>query len=109
MSDPVFVIVQMKVTEPEAFKADYAGPLVGQFMELGVKILGVTPAPRVIEGQYDRNNTVLLEFPSEAVFDDWYSSAAYAPLKAIRDRLSDPSETLMLVVPAFPALPGAPA
>ncbi|MEM8812866.1 MAG: DUF1330 domain-containing protein [Pseudomonadota bacterium] len=105
MSDPVYVIVQMTITDPDGFRADYAQPLAGQLAEYGAIIHAVTPTPRVVEGSYDRNNTVILEFPSAETFDDWYGSDAYAPLKAIRSKTSDPDRTTMLVLPTFAGLP----
>ncbi len=103
MSDqkPVYAIVQMNVTDPERFMPEYAMPLLQQFMNLGIEPLAATPKPDVIEGEYDRSNTVIIKFPSREAFDDWYASDAYAPLKAKRADLSDQASTVMLVLPAF--------
>ncbi len=103
MSDqkPVYAIVQMDVTDPERFLPEYAMPLIGQFMERGIQPLAATPEPDVIEGSYDRSNTVIIKLPDRAAFDDWYNSDDYAPLKAKRAELSDQARTVMLVLPEF--------
>ena len=105
MSDPIYVLVQMTITNPAGFRAEYVQPLAAQLTGYDMEILAVSPAPRVVEGSYDRNNTVLLKFASEAEFDRWYGSEGYAPLKTVRAAYSDPSTTLMLVLPAFSGLP----
>ena len=101
MSVPVYLVVQMTITEAEAFKRDYVMPLMGQLADHKVKILAADPQPTVIEGSYDQNNTVILKFPSRQALEDWYASEAYAPLKALRAKLSDNAKTTMLVLSAF--------
>lgn len=45
-------------------------------------------ASRVYEGDWDSSRIVVLEFPSKQAWDSFYSSEAYAPLKAIRHEAS---------------------
>ncbi|MEM8793340.1 MAG: DUF1330 domain-containing protein [Pseudomonadota bacterium] len=101
MAAPVYLIVQMKITDREMFGERYAAPLMPQLLEHGVEILAVDPAATVVEGAYGKNSTVILRFPSREIFDVWYGSDAYQPLKTVRAELSDASETLMLLVDGF--------
>lgn len=102
---PVYLLVQMDVTNPERFGPEYAGPLLQQFLSIGAKPLVATGAPDMIEGSYARNNTVIIEFPNRDVFDTWLASDSYQPLKAIRAELSDHDKTVMMVLPSF-EMPG---
>jgi len=103
MSDtsPAYLLVQMTVTDPETYFAEYAVPLLQMFGKIGARVLVAANDPTVLEGQYAQSNTVIVEFPSLAALDDWYESAAYQPLKARRIELSEAGKTLMLRLPAF--------
>ena len=105
MSDHVYAVVHLKVTEPAAYGERYAGPVAGQLLAHGVKILAATNEAQVKEGDYPFNTSVILEFPSQAVFESWYGSDDYAPLKGVRAELTEVSLTKMVVLPAFPGLP----
>ena len=105
-NSPIYAIVQLSVPDFERYLGDYAMPLQPMLAAKGVKVLAATPDARVIEGSDDHNFTVILEFPSAEVFDTWYASPEYAPLKVARGELTDASATVMTVLPAFQGLPG---
>jgi uncharacterized protein (DUF1330 family) len=48
---------------------------------------------KVIEGELDLHRIVLLEFPSQQAWDDFYGSDIYAPMRLIRHASA---ETLMV-------------
>ena len=98
---PVYLLVQMDVTDPERFGPEYAMPLLQQFISIGAKPLVATGAPELIEGNYERNNTVIIEFPTREIFDTWLVSDEYRPLKQVRAETSDHANTVMMVLPAF--------
>lgn len=99
--NPVYLLVQMNVTDPGTYFEEYAKPILKMFGEIGARPLVATGDPTVLEGQYDKANTVIVEFPSQEALDRWYASDAYAPLKARRKELSEPGKTLMMRLPAF--------
>ena len=62
-------------------------PFGGKFI-----VHGDTPA--VKEGSW-KNDIIIIEFPSRAYADSWYSSAAYEKIKGLRSRNS--KGTLLIV------------
>jgi uncharacterized protein (DUF1330 family) len=63
-------------------------PFAGKFIVRG----GPT---EILEGEWQPGRIVILEFPSKQKAKDWWSSAGYAPAKAIRQSAS---KTNMIVV-----------
>jgi uncharacterized protein (DUF1330 family) len=45
---------------------------------------GRKPAPKVLEGEWGGNWTVVIRFPSKVVAEEWYNSPEYQPLKELR-------------------------
>ena len=54
------------------------------FDDVGAQVLAVSPAPKVLEGEWGGNWTVVIRFPNKAVAEEWYNSAEYQPLKELR-------------------------
>ncbi|MEM6616709.1 MAG: DUF1330 domain-containing protein [Pseudomonadota bacterium] len=101
MTNPVYMIVMLDVTDMDAFMRDYAGPLQSHHAKYGVETVIATPAPQVLEGQYDKSLTVVLKFPSAEAQRAWYSDPAYQPLLKRRFDLTDTDSSVALVVPQF--------
>ena len=101
MTKPAYVLVQLKVTDRERFGTEYGAHVRGQLAARDVEIISASPTPRVVEGDYPYNQTVLLKFPSEDVFDEWFSSEEYQPLKIARNAHSEADMTKMVVLPLF--------
>ncbi len=80
-----YVIAEVEVTDPTLFEQYRAGvpPTVsahgGRYLVRGGAI---TPA----EGGWNPKRLIVLEFPDLAAAKAWHGSAAYAPLKAMRER-----------------------
>jgi len=55
-------------------------------------------APRVIEGQWDRDKVVLMSFPDEAAFREWTESTDH---QRISEDSSAGADTLVLLVQAL--------
>jgi uncharacterized protein (DUF1330 family) len=49
----------------------------------------------VLEGEWDTQRVVVIEFPDAAAARGWYESAGYAPLKKLRQGASDTSIILV--------------
>ena len=80
-----YVIAEVEVTDPTLFEQYRQGvpPTVaaygGRYLVRGG---AVTPA----EGGWNPKRLIILEFPDVATAKAWHDSAAYTPLKAMRER-----------------------
>lgn len=104
---PVYMIVQLDVTDMTAFMTDYAGPLQDIHARHGVETLVATPSPTVLEGTYDKSLVVVLKFPSVEAQKAWYGDPDYQPLLKRRFELTDTDTSVALVVPQFGAAPAS--
>lgn len=100
---PVFMIVMLDVTDFDALMSDYAGPLQAHHAKHSVEVIVATPATTVLEGEYTKNLTVVLKFPSADAQKAWYEDPDYQPLLKRRWELTDRSNSIALVAPAFEA------
>ena len=107
MSDPapVYLLAQLEITDMEAFFNDYALPLQPLNRKYGVEVLVGTPEVTTLEGDYDKNFTVVLKFPSAEKQAQWYADPDYQPLIAKRRALTNLDNTTMVVAPAFQGPP----
>jgi len=91
---PAYVIVDVKVTDPleyEAYKKLTPAAVAafdGKFIVRGGKT-------ETLEGDWDPERIVVLEFPSVARAKEWWDSELYTKAKVIRQRSAT---TQMLVV-----------
>ena len=78
----LYAISQTTITDPQKMQEylDRVGPTIPE----GVKLLASDETPRVIEGKDLAPRTVLLEFPSRDVFENWYHSPEYQELANLR-------------------------
>jgi uncharacterized protein (DUF1330 family) len=65
------------------------------FRRYAGEILSVEESPRVIEGEWPYTRTVLLRFPSDARFREWYDSPAYQAIA--QHRFAGSSARLVLI------------
>lgn len=84
---PAYIIVDVNVTEPSRYE-DYKKltpaslvPYDGKFIVRGGKT-------ETLEGDWLPGRIVVLEFPDAGKAKAWWSSAGYAPAKAIRQSAS---------------------
>ena len=99
-ADDVYFLAQLKVDDMEAFQASYVPETTRLLGEAGALVLAVTPAPEVVEGDWDSNWTVLLRFDSQAAFEAFYDDPVYrGTLVPIRRRLASTNNIVLL--PAF--------
>jgi uncharacterized protein (DUF1330 family) len=83
-----YVIVDIVVHDPELYE-EYkrlAAPTVGQYD--GRYVVRGGHAEN-LEGGWEPSRVVVLEFPSLDRAKEWWSSAEYAPAKAIRQAIAD--------------------
>jgi uncharacterized protein (DUF1330 family) len=91
---PAYVVVDIHVTDPITY-ADYrelAPPTIAQY---GGRYLARGGAVEILEGNYQPERLVILEFPTVAAAKAWIDSPEYTPAKALRQRAS---QTNMILV-----------
>jgi uncharacterized protein (DUF1330 family) len=65
-------------------------------------VLAADEAPQIVEGQWDREKVVLMEFPDESAFRGWVESPDYQRISEDRRAGAD---TVVLLVQALPRRP----
>jgi uncharacterized protein (DUF1330 family) len=85
----VYAIAQLRIIDRAAYNLYQA-----RFMEVMKKFKGRLPAaaaehPQMIEGVWDREKLVLLEFPDEPAFREWAESPEYLEIASDRKTGSD--------------------
>lgn len=81
-----YVILTEAIKDPEGMKA--YGRAAGAAMG-GVNILAVDTAPKVIEGTWHGDQTVVLEFESVDAARAWYESEGYQKAAQLRQAAAD--------------------
>jgi uncharacterized protein (DUF1330 family) len=96
-TESVYMVVQLDVKNHERYIQRYAIPVIEQLRKAGVEVLAVSAAPKVLEGTWSGNWTVILRFPSMAVAESWYGSEEYQPLKSLRiSELTDGGSVILV-------------
>ena len=81
---PAYLVVCLNVKNHEEYMQRYAMSVVAMFEKIGAEVVAVSPAPKVLEGEWSGNWTVVIRFPSMATAEEWYNSPEYQPLKELR-------------------------
>lgn len=81
-----YVILTEAIKDPEGMKA-YA-QAAGSAMS-GATILAVDTSPKVIEGDWHGDQTVVLEFESVDAAQAWYESESYQKAAKLRQAAAD--------------------
>ncbi len=80
-----YVIIDMDVTDPDRYAADYV-PRSGPSVEAaGGRFLVRGGATEVLEGDGEPHRTVVIEFDSVDAAKAWYDSPAYREARAARE------------------------
>ena len=90
-----YVILTEAIEDPEGMKA--YGRAAGGAMG-GVNVLAVDTAPKVVEGTWHGNQTVVLEFESVDAARAWYESEAYQKAAKLRQAAA---ESNIVIVSGF--------
>ncbi|BBY38118.1 hypothetical protein MMAN_22520 [Mycobacterium mantenii] len=83
-----YVILTEAIKDPEGMNAyaQAAAPAIGQG---GCKTLAVDTNPRVVEGDWHGDQTVVLEFDSVEAARAWYESERYQNAAKLRQAAAD--------------------
>ncbi len=94
---PAYFMVQVKAKSLEELSVRYAQAAIASLMKLGGQMIAGTPAPTVLEGEWDGSWAAILRFPSMEMAQTWYNSAEYQPLKELRiNELTDGGQILLV-------------
>ncbi len=78
-----YAVVNVRVTDPDRY-AQYRGKVPDTIARYGGKYLARGGKVEVLEGDWDPQRLVILEFESLERFNEWYNSPEYASLKQLR-------------------------
>jgi uncharacterized protein (DUF1330 family) len=95
----VYAIAQLTITDRATYDR-YQARFMGMMKKFKGRVLAADEDPRVVEGSWDREKVVLLEFPDEPSFREWAESPEY--LEIAKDRKAG-SDAVILLVKGFAA------
>jgi uncharacterized protein (DUF1330 family) len=79
----VYAVVNVRVTDPARYE-EYRAEAPATIERYGGRYLARGGAVEVLEGDWDPQRLVVLEFESMERFREWYDSPEYAPLRRLR-------------------------
>ena len=79
----VYAVVNVRVTDPARYE-EYRAEAPATIERYGGRYLARGGAVEVLEGDWDPQRLVVLEFESMGRLREWYDSPEYAPLKRLR-------------------------
>ena len=82
-----YVFVDIDITDPTRYE-DYKKLTAATLTPYGGKFIVRGGSRDVLEGEWNSDRTVLIEFPSKEKAKAWWSGNEYAPAKAIRQSAS---------------------
>ena len=99
MSDTVYVIAQIQVEDWERYNEQYLPKTVERIEAHGGEILVGTDEAQRLEGEWDGNWTVVIEFPSEGDAHGFFEDEAYGEVVGHRHAAAEFSN--IVLTPAF--------
>jgi uncharacterized protein (DUF1330 family) len=78
-----YAVVNVRVTDPVRYE-EYRSEAPATIASYGGRYLARGGAVEALEGEWDPERLVVLEFESMARLREWYDSPEYAPLKRLR-------------------------
>ncbi|HUO90901.1 MAG TPA: DUF1330 domain-containing protein [Rhizomicrobium sp.] len=94
----VYVIAQLRFTDRARYDR-YQAAFMEVFQRFSGRLLAADEAPKVVEGEWDREKVVMMAFPDEAAFREFADSPAYREIS--RDRVAG-SDGVVLLVQGIP-------
>lgn len=90
----VYVIAQISITDRDLYNK-YQARFLDVFKKFKGKLLAADENPQTVEGVWERDKVILIEFPDEQSFRDWAFSDEY--LEIAGDRKAGSNGTVLLV------------
>lgn len=85
-----YVIADVNVKDAEHYP-EYTSQVLATIEKHGGRFIARGGGVEVLEGKWQPNRIVIIEFPDMASLKAWYSSAEYAPLIELRQKYSEGS------------------
>ena len=82
---PAYIIAEIKITDAKNYE-DYKKLTPASLVPFQGKFVVRGGAMEMLEGDWNPERVIVLEFPSRELARNWWSSETYAPAKAIRQR-----------------------
>ncbi|SMF78103.1 Uncharacterized conserved protein, DUF1330 family [Tistlia consotensis] len=82
-----YIVGTVEVTDPEAYKK-YTARVPAEIARWGGRFVIRGPQPEVLEGDWQVQRLVVIEFPDSAAARGWYESAGYQELVPLRQAAS---------------------
>ncbi len=79
----VYAVVNVRVTDPTRYE-EYKEKAPASIAHYGGRYLARGGTVEVLEGEWDPDRLVILEFESMERFREWYYSPEYAPFRRLR-------------------------
>ena len=89
-----YVIAQINVTDPEAYK-DYVAAVSPIVEKYGGEYLVRGGPAQHFEGESIGERTVVIRFPTLQAATEWYHSEEYAPVRKMRQAASTSLQTIV--------------
>ena len=89
-----YVIAQITVTDPEAYK-DYVAAVTPIVEKYGGEYLVRGAPAQHFEGEPIGERTVVIRFPTLQAANEWYHSEEYAPVRKMRQAASSSLQTIV--------------
>jgi uncharacterized protein (DUF1330 family) len=90
----VYAVAQLTITDRASYNR-YQQQFMGVMKKFKGRLLAADEHPQVIEGNWDRDKLVLLEFPDESAFREWAESPEY--IEIAKDRHAGSNAVVLLV------------
>jgi len=78
-----YAVVDVRVTDPVRYE-DYKSEVLATIASYGGRYLARGGTVEALEGEWNPERLVILEFESMGRLREWYDSPEYAPLKQLR-------------------------
>ena len=82
---PAYIIVEIKITDPKEYE-EYKKLTPSSIAAFDGKFIVRGGETEILEGDWQPERFVILEFPTAARAKQWWNSSEYAPAKNIRQR-----------------------
>jgi uncharacterized protein (DUF1330 family) len=90
----VYALAQLTIRDRDTYNR-YTARFLDVLAAFGGRLLAADGSPRVVEGGWDREKVVLIEFPDAVTFEAWATSPEYVAIAA--DRLASTTGNVLLV------------
>lgn len=88
MGMKAYIIADINVQDPARYP-EYTGQVLATIEKFGGRFIARGGNAEVLEGKWQPNRIVIIEFPDMASLKGWYTSPEYAPLIKLRQKYSE--------------------